>query len=114
MGARFVGRVLLALAILLATVATPAPAQQPPGAADPAAGLAASKLLLDEIEAAAGRESTSGAALLELRVRAAAAHEDLLAKAADIGGKQAAAEAQLKDLGPAPLDGRAEAPAVAA
>src|SRR5262249_5037896 len=29
-------------------------------------------------------------------------------------GKQAAVEAQLKDLGPAPTDGRAEAPAVAA
>jgi len=113
MGARFAGRVLVALAILLAASAVTL-AQPPPVASDPAAGLAASKLLLDEIEAAAGRESTSGAALLELRVRAAAAHEDLLAKAADIGVKQAAAEAQLKDLGPAPADGRAEPQAVGA
>src|SRR5262249_34756718 len=49
-----------------------------------------------------------------LRARAAGVHEDLLAKAADLGNKQAAAQAQLKDLGPAPTDGRAEPPAVAA
>jgi potassium-dependent mechanosensitive channel len=111
MGARFAGRVLRALAIVLALALAPAGAQQPP--ADPS-GLAAAKLLLDEIEAAAGRESTSGAALIELRARAAGAHEDLLAKAADLGNQQAAAQAQLKDLGPAPADARAEAPAVVA
>ncbi len=111
MGARFAGRVLRALAIVLALALAPAGAQQPP--ADPS-GLAAAKLLLDEIEAATGRASTSGAALVELRARAAGAHEDLLAKAADLGYQQAAAQAQLKDLGPAPADGRAEAPAVAA
>jgi potassium-dependent mechanosensitive channel len=116
MGARFAGRVSLALAILLAVLAfAPAGrAQPPPAAADPAAGLAATKLMLDEIEAAAGRENMSGAALVDLRARAAAAHEDLLAKAADFGTKQAAAEAQLKDLGPTPADGPAEAPPVAA
>jgi potassium-dependent mechanosensitive channel len=111
MGARFVGSVLRALAIVLALAVAPAVAQQPP--ADPS-GLAAAKLMLDEIEAAAGRESTSGAAIVDLRRRAVAAHEELLAKAADLGGKEAAAEAQLKDLGPAPADGRAETPAVAA
>jgi potassium efflux system protein len=111
MGARFAGRVLHALAIVLALALAPAGAQPPP--ADPS-GLAAAKLLLDEIEAAAGRESTSGAAVVELRARAAGAHEDLLAKAADLGNQQAAAQAQLKDLGPAPTDGRAEASAVAA
>jgi potassium-dependent mechanosensitive channel len=110
MGARFAGRVLRALAIVLALALAPAGAQQPP--AD-TTGLAAAKLLLDEIEAAAGRESTSGAAIVELRARAAGAHEDLLAKAADLGNKQAAAQAQLTDLGPAPTDGRAEPPAVA-
>ena len=110
MGARFAGWVLRALAIVLALALVPAGAQQPP--ADPG-GLAAAKLLLDEIEAAAGREN-SGAALVELRARAAGAHEDLLAKAADLGNQQASAQAQLKDLGPAPADGRAEAPAVAA
>jgi potassium efflux system protein len=111
MGARFAGSALRALALVLALALAPAGAQQPP--ADPN-GLAAAKLILDEIEAAASRESTSGAALVELRTRAGAAHEDLLAKAADLGSQQAAAEAQLKDLGPAPADGRAEAPAVAA
>jgi small-conductance mechanosensitive channel len=111
MGARFAGRVLRALAVVLALAVMPAGAQPPP--AD-TSGLAAAKLMLDEIEAAAGREGASGAALAELRSRAAAAHEDLLAKAADLGSQQAAAEAQLKDLGPAPADGRAEAPAVAA
>src|ERR1700730_6698303 len=109
MGARFAGRVLRALAGVLALA--PAGGQPPP--ADPRR-LAAARLLLDEIEAAAGRESTSGAALIELRARAAGAHEDLLAKAADLGNQQAAAQAQLKDLGPAPTDGRAEAPAVVA
>lgn len=114
MGARFAGRVSFALAILLAALAfAPAGAQQPP-ATNAAAGLAAAKLMLDEIEVAAGRESLSGAALVDLRAQAAAAHEKLLAKAADIATKQAAAEAQLKDLGPAPTDGRTEAPAVAA
>ena len=111
MGARFAGRVLRALASVLALALVQAGAQQPP--ADPS-GLAAAKLLLDEIEAAAGRESTSGAALIELRARAAGAHEDLLAKAADLGNQQAAAQAQLKDLGPAPTDARAEAPALVA
>jgi potassium-dependent mechanosensitive channel len=112
MGARFAGRVLRALAIVLAVLAVaPAGAQQPP--TDPY-GLAAAKLTLDEIEAAAGRESTSGSALVDLRARAAKAQEDLLAKAADLGKKQTAAEAQLKDLGTAPTDGRTEAPAVAA
>jgi len=112
MGARFAGRVVRALAVVLAVLAVaPAGAQQP--LADPY-GLAAAKLTLDEIEAAAGRESTSGAALVDLRARASKAHEDLLAKAADLGKKQAAAEAQLKDLGTAPTDGRAEAPAVVA
>src|SRR5262249_37406720 len=112
MGARFAGRVFRALAVVLALLAVaPAGAQQPP--TDPY-GLSAAKLTLDEIEAAAGRESTSGAALVDLRVRAAKAHEDLLAKAADLGKKQAAAEAQLKDLGAAPTDGRAEASAVGA
>jgi small-conductance mechanosensitive channel len=114
MGARFAGRVSFALAILLAALAfAPAGAQQPP-ATNAAAGLAAAKLMLDEIEVAAGRESLSGAALVDLRAQAAAAHQNLLAKAADIATKQAAAEAQLKDLGPAPTDGRTEAPAVAA
>src|SRR5580704_3236376 len=108
MGARFAGRMLRALAIVLALAATPAGAQQPPADTN---GLAAAKLLLDEIEAAAGRESTSGAALVELRARAAGAHKDLLAKAADLGNQQAAAQQQLKDLGPAPTDGRAELPA---
>jgi potassium efflux system protein len=111
MGARFAGRMLRALAIVLALALAPAGAQQPP---PDTAGLAAAKLLLDEIEAAAGRESTSGAAIVELRARAAGVHEDLLAKATDLGNKQAAAQAQLKDLGPAPTDGRAEPPAVAA
>ena len=114
MGARFAGRILRALAILLAVlvIAPPAWAQQP-AAADPN-GFAAAKLMLDEIETAAGRESIGGAALVELRTRAVAAHDALLAKAADIGGKLAAAQAQLKDLGPPPSDGRAETPAVAA
>lgn len=111
MGARFVGRVLCVLALVLALGTASAGAQQPP--ADPD-GLAAAKLALDEIEAAAGRESTSGAALVELRARAAGVHEDLLAKVTDLGSKQAAAEAQLKDLGPSPTDARAEAPATAA
>jgi potassium-dependent mechanosensitive channel len=111
MGARFAGRILRALAVVLALAVAPAGAQPPP--AD-TTGLAAAKLQLDEIEAAAGRESTSGAFLVEQRARAAAAHDDLLAKAADLGNKQAAAQAQLKDLGPAPTDGRAEPPAVAA
>src|ERR1700741_4759325 len=111
MGARFAGRMLRALAIVLAFALAPAGAQQPP---PDTAGLAAAKLLLDEIEAAAGRESTSGAAMRELRGPAAGVHEDLLAKATDLGNKQAAAQAQLKDLGPAPTDGRAELPAVAA
>jgi potassium-dependent mechanosensitive channel len=113
MGARFAGRVLRALAVLLALAGAPAGAQQPPPAVD-STGLAAAKLMLDEIEAAAGRESLSGAALVDLRARAAAVHDDLLAKAADIGGKLTAAQAQLKELGPLPADGRAEAPAVAA
>src|ERR1051326_8424793 len=111
MGARFAGRILRALAVVLALALAPAGAQQP--SAD-TTGLAAAKLLLDEIEATAGRESASGAALVELRARAAGAHEDLLAKAADLGNKQAAAQAQLKDLGPAPTDGRAETAAGAA
>jgi potassium-dependent mechanosensitive channel len=111
MGARFAGRMLRALALVLALALAPAGAQQP---SVDTTGLSAAKLLLDEIEAAAGRESTSGAALVELRARAAGAHEDLLAKAADLGNKQAAALAQLKDLGPAPTDGRAEPPAVSA
>jgi potassium efflux system protein len=113
MGARFAGRILRALAVLLALAGAPAGAQQQPLAADPT-GLAAAKLMLDEIEAAAGRESLSGAALVDLRARAAAVHDDLLAKAADIGGKLTVAQAQLKDLGPPPADGRAEAPAVVA
>src|ERR1043166_6436653 len=97
MGARFAGRILRALAILLAVlvIAPPAWAQQP-AAADPN-GFAAAKLMLDEIETAAGRESIGGAALVELRTRAVAAHDPLLAKAADIGGKLAAAQAPLKD-----------------
>jgi small-conductance mechanosensitive channel len=111
MGARFVRQLLLALAVGLALAGAPAGAQQRPADAD---GLGAAKLALDEIEAAAGRESMSSAALVQLRARAAGVHEDLLAKAADLGSKQAAAEAQLKDLGPAPTDGRAEAPPVAA
>jgi small-conductance mechanosensitive channel len=111
MGARFARQLLLALAVGLALAAAPAGAQQAPADSD---GLGAAKLALDEIEAAAGRESTSSAALVQLRARAAGVHEDLLAKVTDLGSKQAAAEAQLKDLGPAPTDGRAEAPAVAA
>jgi len=111
MGARFAGRMVRALAVVLALTLAPAGAQQP--SAD-TTGLAAAKLMLDEIEAAAGRESASGASLIELRASAAAAHDDLLAKATDLGNKQAAAQAQLKDLGPAPTDGRAEPPAVAA
>jgi small-conductance mechanosensitive channel len=114
MGARFVGRASLALAILLAALAFAPAGAQPPPATDATAGLAAAKLMLDEIEVAAGRESLSGAALVDLRAQAAAAHQNLLAKAADIATKQAAAEAQLKDLGPAPTDGRTEAPAIAA
>jgi potassium-dependent mechanosensitive channel len=110
MGARFARRLLCALAIGLALAGAPASAQQP---TDPS-GLAAAKLALDEIEAAAGRESTSSAALVELRARAAGVHEDLLAKVADLASKQTAAEAQLKDLGPVPADGRTEAPAVVA
>jgi len=113
--ARFAGRVLLALALLLAALAVmPAGRAQQPASKDPAAGLAAAKLALDEIEAAANRESTSGAALVELRARAGAAQQDLLAKAADIDARRGAAEAQLKDLGTAPADGRAEPPAVTA
>ena len=111
MGARFARQVLLALAIGLALAGGPAAAQQPPAGAD---GLAAAKLALDEIEAAAGRESTSSVALVELRARAAGVHEDLLATVADLANQQAAAEAQLKDLGSRPTDGRAEAPATAA
>ena len=67
MGARFAGRMVRALAVVLALALMPAGAQQPP--AD-TLGLAAAKLQLDEIEAAAGRESTSGPALVELRARA--------------------------------------------
>jgi potassium-dependent mechanosensitive channel len=111
MGARFAGTMLRALALVLALAVAPAGAQQQPV---DTTGLSAAKLQLDEIDAAAGRESTSGTALVELRARAAGVHEDLLAKAADLGNKQAAAQAQLKDLGPAPTDGRAEPPAVAA
>jgi small-conductance mechanosensitive channel len=106
---------LLALAILLpALAALPAARAQHPAATDPTAGLAAAKLTLDEIEAAAVRESTSGAALVELRTRAAATQEDLLGKANDLGNKRDAAAAQLKDLGPPPTEGRVEPAAVAA
>jgi potassium-dependent mechanosensitive channel len=116
MGVRFAARVALgALAILLAALAfAPAGRAQQPPAPDTNAELASAKLMLDEIEAAAGRAGTSGRALIDLRAQAATIHEDLLAKAADIAAKRTAAEAQLKDLGPAPTDGRAEAPAIAA
>src|SRR5262249_16526209 len=85
----------------------------PPPAPAPA-GRAAAKVGPEEMGGAASRESTSGVALVELRARAAAAQQDLLAKAAEIGSKRDAAAAQLKDLGPPPTDGRAEPPAVAA
>jgi potassium-dependent mechanosensitive channel len=116
MGVRFAARVALgALAILLAALAfAPAGRAQQPPTPDAAAALATAKLMLDEIEAAAGRAGTSGRALIDLRGQASAIHEDLLTKAADIAGKRTAAEAQLKDLGPAPTDGRTEAPAIAA
>jgi small-conductance mechanosensitive channel len=114
---RFAARVALgALAILLAALvfAPAARAQQPP-AADPAAGLATAKLMLDEIEAAAGRAGLTGQALVDLRANAAATREDLLAKAAEIGARRAAVDAQLKDLGPPPpKDAPPEAAAVAA
>jgi potassium-dependent mechanosensitive channel len=116
MGVRFAARVALgALAILLAALAF-APggrAQQPPPP-DTAAALASAKLMLDEIEAAAGRAGASGRALIDLREQSAAIHDDLIAKAADITAKRTAAEAQLKDLGPAPAAGRAEPAAIAA
>lgn len=112
---RFAARALGALAILLAALAfAPAGRAQQPAPPDTAAALATAKLMLDEIEAAVGRAGTSGQALLELRARVGAIREDLLAKAAEIAGKRAAAEAQLKDLGPPPTDGRSEAPATAA
>ena len=105
-----------ALAILLAALAfAPAGWAQQPSATDAAADLAAPKLLLDEIEATASRESLTGLALDELRGNAISLRDDLRAKAAAIDVRRAAAEAQLKALGPAPLkDGPPEAPAIAA
>jgi len=116
MGVRFAARVALgALAILLAALAfAPAGRAQQPPPPDTAAALASAKLMLDEIEAAAGRAGASGRALIDLRAQSAAIHDDLIAKAADITAKRTAAEAQLKDLGPAPADGRAEPAAIAA
>jgi potassium efflux system protein len=116
MGVRFAARVALgALAILLAALAfAPAGRAQQPSQPDTAAALATAKLTLDEIEAAAARAGTRGQALVDLRARVAAARDNLLAKAADIAAKRTAAEAQLKDLGPPPTDGRAEPAAVAA
>jgi potassium-dependent mechanosensitive channel len=116
MGVRFAARVALgALAILLAAlVFAPAGRAQQPPPPDMSAALATAKLTLDEIEAAAARAGTRGQALVDLRTRVAAARDDLLAKAADIAAKRTAAEAQLKDLGPPPADGRAEPPATAA
>jgi len=105
-----------ALAILLAALAfAPAGWAQQPSATDAAAGLAAPKLLLDEIEAAASRESLTGLALDELRGNAISLRDDLRAKAAAIDVRRAAADAQLKALGPAPpKDGPPDAPAIAA
>jgi potassium efflux system protein len=116
MGVRFAARVALgALAILLAAlVFVPAGRAQQPAPPDMSAALATAKLTLDEVEAAAARAGTRGQALVDLRTRVAAARDDLLAKAADIAAKRTAAEAQLKDLGPPPADGRAEPPATAA
>jgi potassium efflux system protein len=115
MGVRFAARVALgALAILLAALAFAPAGRAQQAAPDTAAALATAKLMLDEIDAAAGRESTSGRALIDLRARAATARDDLLAKAADVANKRTAAEAQLKDLGPPPTDGRSEPAPVAA
>ena len=116
MGVRFAARVALAgLAVLLAALAfAPAAHAQQPPAPDAAAGLATAKLKLDEIEATARRASLTGQELADLRAQTAATREDLLTKATDIGALRAAAEAQLKDLGAPPADGKAEAPAIAA
>jgi potassium-dependent mechanosensitive channel len=105
-----------ALAILLAAlVFAPAGWAQQPAATDAAAGLEAPKLLLDELEATASRENLTAPELNALRVKAISARDDLRAKVAAIDTRRAAADAQLKTLGPAPpKDGPPEVPTIAA
>jgi small-conductance mechanosensitive channel len=115
MRVRFAARVALAaLATLLAAlVFAPSSRAQQPSAPD--VGLAAPKLLLDEVEAAASRENVTAPEFDDLRGKSLSAREDLRAKAAGIDTRRAAADAQLKALGPAPpKDGPPEAPAIAA